>query len=160
MSGKINTKTIARIAAIQSVYQYQGSDKTISIDRVTENILSFYQNRELVVDLEVRTTKQVKVKPSIGYFKELVKLTIEHLEQIDQVITGHLSSGWTIEKLPKILLAILEVAICELKFFPEVPTKVIINEYTDIASDMASDQEIAFVNSVLDKVGERRGECF
>ncbi|CAN0605693.1 unnamed protein product, partial [Ectocarpus sp. 12 AP-2014] len=70
---------------------------------------------------------------------------------IDQIIEKHLTNEWNIQNLPKLLFATLRVAVCELKYFPETPSKVIINEYTDIASDMLDSGEIGFVNSLLDK---------
>ena len=50
------------------------------------------------------------------------------------------------------LVSILRVAIAELLYFPEVPYKVIINEFTTLASETVKDAEVPFVNSLLDHV--------
>jgi N utilization substance protein B len=86
----------------------------------------------------------------------LVKYTHDHLEEIDQIIENHLSNEWTINNLPKLLFATLRVSICEMKYFPETPRNVIINEYTDIASDMLDEGQVGFVNSVLDKYADKK----
>ena len=70
---------------------------------------------------------------------------------MEKIIEKYLASEWSLENLPRLLFATLRVAVCELKYFPETPSKVIINEYTDISSDMIDSGEVGFVNSVLDK---------
>ena len=74
-----------------------------------------------------------------------------YLEEIDKIIEIYLTNHSTLKNLPKLLFATLRIAMCELKYFPETPRKVVINEYTDIASNMLDNSEIGFVNSVLDK---------
>jgi N utilization substance protein B len=151
---KINTKTIARIAAIQAIYQYQNNDSQVNISKVTENILNFYQNSDLTKDFDLNEKTPIKIKMSQSYFRELVQFTQDNLSSTNLLIADYLTEQWNIDKLPILLKSILQVAICELKYFPETPKKVIINEYTDIASDMINDQEIAFVNSILDKISK------
>lgn len=153
-SNKINTKTISRIAAIQTLYQYQQETQVQDIDPLIQNMLKFYGDKELNNDYELTASKSIKIKPSISYFIELVKSTVENLKFLDEIIVNHLIEDWKIADLPPLLLALLRVAICELKFFPNSPKKVIINEFTDITSDMLSDNEIGFVNSILDKIAK------
>ncbi len=148
---QINTKSISRIAAVQTIYQFENDKNTSDIDTLLLRIRDFYKDKDLKSDYELDKLSKLKLRPSYNYLNELVKFTHENLEEIDKIIEIHLTNEWNIQNLPKLLFATLRVAVCELKYFPETPSKVIINEYTDIASDMLDSGEVGFVNSVLDK---------
>lgn len=149
-NNQLNTKSIARIAAIQTLYQFENENNDTDIETILLRIIDFYKDQDIKDDYELEKNSKLKLRPSYSYLKELVKFTHEHLEEIDAIIKQHLTKEWTLENLPKLLSATLRVAICEIKYFPETPRRVIINEYTDIASDMLDEGEIGFVNSVLD----------
>jgi N utilization substance protein B len=149
---KINTKSIARIAAVQALYQYQNSIGETDIQTVLLKVNQFYKDPNLKNDYDLQDSA-IKLRPSYKHLEELVNFTYPNLEEIDTIIKDHLSKDWKISDLSLLLHAILRVAICEIKYFPETPLKVVINEYTDIASDMLSENEIGFVNSLLNSYG-------
>ncbi|MCC8416170.1 MAG: transcription antitermination factor NusB [Rickettsia endosymbiont of Gnoriste bilineata] len=163
-SAKINTKTIARIAAVQAIYQYKPEDPKHNIEKIIQQIIQFYQDERaansLTTNLTASLNKPIKVKLSISHFELLVKSVVINLPQIDKMISRHLTVEWQITSLPVLLLALLRVAICELQFFPNVPNKVVINEFTDITNDMLSEGEVGFVNSVLDRIAKISSENF
>ncbi|WP_341750921.1 MULTISPECIES: transcription antitermination factor NusB [unclassified Candidatus Tisiphia] len=163
-SAKINTKTIARIAAVQAIYQYKPEDPKHNIEKIIQQIIQFYQDERaansLTTNLTASLNKPIKVKLSISHFELLVKSVVINLPQIDKMISRHLTAEWQITSLPVLLLALLRVAICELQFFPNVPNKVVINEFTDITNDMLSEGEVGFVNSVLDRIAKISSENF
>jgi N utilization substance protein B len=152
-SKQVNTKTIARIAAIQTLYQYHLSGYETEIDELVQNMIKHYQNGELHDDFEL-TAERIKMKLSNSYFTSLVQYTIEHLGKLDAIILAHLDKKGGLDSLSILLLAILRIGICELKFFPEVPKKVVINEFTDITNDMLSGNEVSLVNSMLDNISK------
>jgi N utilization substance protein B len=149
---KINNKTISRIAAIQTLYQYGQKDQDHNVDLLLQEIIVFYQNQNNANNPDFDKSVKIKIKPSVSYLITLVKTTIENIVIIDQLISAHLTDEWTIESLPPLLFALLRVSICELKFFPETPRKVVIHEFTDITSDMLNDNEVGFVNGILDVI--------
>jgi N utilization substance protein B len=153
-SKQVNTKTIARIAAIQTLYQYHLSGYELNVDALIQEMIKHYQNGELHDDFELTATDSIKVKLSISYFTSLVQYTIEHLEQLDEIILTNLDKKGGLDALSILLFAILRTGICELKFFPETPKKVVVNEFTDITNDMLSGNEVSFVNSILDKISK------
>ncbi|UCM86000.1 MAG: transcription antitermination factor NusB [Rickettsia endosymbiont of Culicoides impunctatus] len=163
-SAKINTKTIARIAAVQAIYQYKPEDPKHNIEKIIQQIIQFYQDERaansLTTNLTASLNKPIKVKLSISHFELLVKSVVINLPQIDKMISRHLTAEWQITSLPVLLLALLRVAICELQFFPNVLNKVVINEFTDITNDMLSEGEVGFVNSVLDRIAKISSENF
>ncbi len=149
-SSQINTKSIARIATIQILYQFKENTTDSNIESLFLQIIAFYKDKDVKNDYELDNKNKLKLRPSYSYLVKLLKFTHNNLEEIDSIIESRLTKKWRLNTLPKLLLAILRVAICEIKFFPKTPRKVIINEYTDIASDMLDEREIGFVNSVLD----------
>ena len=156
LSSQLNSKSIARIAAIQTLYQFETDKHNTNIETLLLQIIDFYRDKDIKSDYELDSKSVLKLKPSFNYLKELVKYTHDNIEELDQIIENHLSNEWTINNLPKLLFATLRVSICEMKYFPETPRNVIINEYTDIASDMLDEGQVGFVNSVLDKYANKK----
>ena len=153
-NSQLNSKSIARIAAIQTLYQFEQKNQDHTFDEHLQKIISMYESGDLTSDFGIDIDSKIKIKPSVSFLILLVKTTAEHIDEILKLITTHLSEEWEIDKLPPLLLALLSVSICELKYFPETPRKVVVNEFTDIASDMLSDNEVGFVNSILDTISK------
>jgi len=149
MHQQISTKSIARIAAIQTLYKFASSQGKTDISSALFRIKEFYKDVDFKSDHDIDQKSTLKLKPSYSYLEELVKYTYNNLLEIDKEISRFLTKSWTITNLPMLLLSVLRVGICELAYFPETPKKVIINEYTDIANDMLDENEIGFVNSIL-----------
>ena len=153
---QISTKSIARIAAIQTLYQFASSKGESDIGSVLLRIKEFYKDSGFKSDHDIDETSKLKLKPSYSYLDDLVKYTHDNLPEIDETIARLLIKEWTITNIPMLLHAALRVAICEINYFPETPKKVIINEYTDIANDMLDENEIGFVNSILHNHSQSR----
>ena len=71
---------------------------------------------------------------------------------IDPLIAEHLAKGWRLARIDSILRAILRAAAYELKERRDVPARVIINEYVDVAHAFFGGDEPAVVNGILDAV--------
>ena len=71
-----------------------------------------------------------------------------HYEEINSTISSHLK-GYTIERLYKIDLAILVLAVIELNYIKENPKQVIINEAVELAKKFSTDKSPKFINGVL-----------
>lgn len=76
----------------------------------------------------------------------------EHMEEIDAMI-GQSAKGWDISQMNKVDLAILRLAVYEMKF-GETPVGVAINEAVELAKKFSSDEAPAFINGVLGKVSQ------
>ena len=76
----------------------------------------------------------------------------EHMEEIDAVIANS-AKGWDPERMNKVDLAILRLAIYEMKF-GETPVGVAINEAVELAKKFSSDEAPAFINGVLGKAAQ------
>lgn len=74
-----------------------------------------------------------------------------HLPEIDEMLTGYLSAGWKMERVSKVDLSILRLAIYEIRFDDAIPVKVAINEAVELAKRFGGDDSYKFVNGVLHK---------
>ena len=117
----------------------------------------------LLYSLEVQKNKDLNIEEQINLYVESNQLTDqEAIEYIKDVITGveknkiaikaliesNLKSNWKIDRISKIDLSLLELAIYEIKY-KEVPFKVSINEVVELAKKYGEDTSKKFVNGVL-----------
>jgi len=84
----------------------------------------------------------------LEFTTNILKNFAEHYEEINQTISSHLK-GYTIERLYKIDLAILILAVIELNYIKENPKQVIINEAVELAKKFSTDKSPKFINGVL-----------
>lgn len=80
--------------------------------------------------------------------------TIEHLNEIDEMIKKHLAANWSLERINKVALAILRTSTYEIVFQKDIEPKIVIDEAINIAKDYGSDDSYKFINAVLDKIGK------
>lgn len=78
---------------------------------------------------------------------------LENLEVIDEMINAQ-AKGWTTERMSKVDLTIIRVAVYEIKFDEDVPTGVAINEAVELAKKFGQEESAGFVNGVLAKFAE------
>lgn len=117
----------------------------------------------LLYSLEVQKNKDLNIEEQINLYVESNQLTDqEAIEYIKDVITGveknkiaikaliesNLKSNWKIDRISKIDLSLLELAIYEIKY-KEVPFKVSINEVVELAKKYGEENSKTFVNGVL-----------
>lgn len=72
-------------------------------------------------------------------------------EMIDELINKY-AKNWSVNRMPKVDLSILRLAICELIFVEEIPSKVSINEAIEIAKLYCDDKSPKFINGILGSV--------
>ena len=80
-----------------------------------------------------------------------LKSILELLPDIDKSIRENLT-GWTLERVGKVELAILRLAVYEMKYDDEVPVSVAINEAVELAKQYGPDEAPGFINAVLSKL--------
>lgn len=73
------------------------------------------------------------------------------LEEIDQIISEN-AKKWSIDRMAKVDISILRLAVYEIKFDEDIPTNVAINEAIEIAKKFGGDHSASFVNGILAKV--------
>lgn len=89
------------------------------------------------------------------FARKLVATTVEHGAEIDTEIEAH-AVDWSIQRITKVSLAILRLALCEILYYDDIPTGVSINEAVELAKKYAEKQDSRFINGVLGSVARER----
>ncbi len=85
------------------------------------------------------------------YARQLYNGIVEKTEELDEIISSNLTS-WKINRLPKVNLSILRLAVYEMKYIDDVPNSVAINEAIELAKKYSGADDAAFINGVLGAV--------
>jgi N utilization substance protein B len=92
------------------------------------------------------------------FVRELVRCVCDNNRQYNMLIESFLTN-WKIERLGKIDIILLKMAIAELKIFPSIPINVTLNEYIEISKFYSTDKSSIFINGILDKVVKKMKEA-
>jgi N utilization substance protein B len=134
-------RRLARERAVQILY---------AIDRTGQSLTD-----ALVAYLELQGEKQRRV---LHHFTaELLERTLEHLPEIDRLL-NEVITHWQPERVAIVDRQILRLAAGELLYFDDIPPKVTLNEYIEVAKTYCGAESAAFVNGVLDRIAHMRGE--
>lgn len=91
-------------------------------------------------------------EPGAHYFyTSLVEDVRRHDKKLTQIITQK-AKNWTYDRIVLLDRAILKLALCELLYFDDIPSKVSINEYVSLAKRYSTPKSGPFVNGLLDAV--------
>ncbi|MCX8035797.1 MAG: transcription antitermination factor NusB [Candidatus Sumerlaeia bacterium] len=132
----MGTRRLARERAVQVLY---------AIDRTGQSL-----SDALVGYLEM--LQDGKRRSHLHHFTvELLETTLAHLEEIDHLLAGVITH-WQPERVAVVDRQILRLACCELLFYPDIPPKVVLNEYIEVAKVYSGEDAAAFVNGVLDRI--------
>lgn len=91
---------------------------------------------------------EIEEKEEIQYIKKVFNGVKENEEEITTLIERNLKAKWTMDRISKINLVILKLAIFEL-IYSKIPYKVVINEAVELAKKYGDDNSKAFVNGIL-----------
>ncbi len=91
------------------------------------------------------------------FVKEMARGIKENNEEITEIISKNLKKGWTIDRISTVDLAVLKLAIYEIKYKKE-PFKIIINEAVNLAKKYGEESSPSFVNGVLASVVAEKEE--
>ena len=136
-------RTYTRIAAVNALYSCEIHGKSQPWEKTINEVLILHRQLK----------KELGMKAVYGeFFTQLVCGVKEHIAHIDQLIIKHLHHSWKIERLALVTKAILRLAVYEIFYQTTTPLKVIINEYVKISALFFIDEDIGFINGVLDKI--------
>lgn len=143
-------RSAARLAAVQALYEMEMSGKGVA---------------EAVAEFEAhwigRSVDEVEFKPAEEpFFRDLVAGVVQDQRLIDQKVDTALAKGWPLVRVEAVLRAIMRCGTFELLRRADVPAKVAISEYVDVAHAFYDGDEPGMVNAVLDSIGRelRAGE--
>lgn len=113
-------------------------------------------NEDMSFDEIINIAIEAEVIVKDEFMSELIENVNNNLAEIDDEIRKNLK-GWTMARISKVSLALLRLAICEIKFLDSIPVGVSINEAVELSKKYGSDEDKSFVNGVLGSVS-RSGE--
>lgn len=92
-----------------------------------------------------------------GYMEKRVSAIVELLPEIDKKLES-VSEGWKLERMGKVELTILRLAVYELLYDDDIPANVAINEAVELAKKYCNEKAAPFINGVLSKIGQDMDE--
>lgn len=108
------------------------------------------ENKQEQIDMFIETN-DIRDEEAIKYIKQYIPEIEKNEAEILEIIKRNLKSNWKIERISKIDLSILKLAIYEIKY-TEIPYKVVINEAVELAKKYGEDTSKLFINGVLASV--------
>lgn len=93
-----------------------------------------------------------------GFAIELAETAAVHLEQLDNEIAGRLKS-WKLNRISKVSLALLRLAVCEIVYFKDIPVGASINEAVELAKIYGDADAPKFINGVLGAIARGEPTC-
>ncbi len=138
-------RTASRVAAVQALYQMDmaGTDLNAVIDEFVR--LRFPRS----------PGDEAAAGADATFFNDLLRGVVRRQRDIDPLVDQQLAEGWRLTRIDAIVRAILRAGVFELMDRPDVPARVVINEYINVAHSFFSEDEPKVVNGVLDKLGRR-----
>lgn len=142
----LQRRAAARLAAVQALYQIEVGGG------VPELVAAEFADHRLGRLLEPLGADLDQPEVDRDHFRRVLLGAAADRERLDGLIAGALAPGWTLDRLGFLLRACLRAGAFELAGCPDVPIKVVINEYVELAKLFLGGEEPGFVNAVLDRI--------
>jgi len=138
-------RSSARLGSVQALYQMEIAGKDLA------DVIAEFQAHWLG-----QTVDDIEMKPAeVAFFTSLVEGVVRDQRAIDQSINASLVEGWPLTRIEAVLRAILRSGCFELLRRKDVPAKVVIREYGDIARAFYEGEEVGMVSAVLDRLAHQ-----
>ncbi|WMS43351.1 transcription antitermination factor NusB [Acuticoccus sp. MNP-M23] len=140
-----NKRAVARLAAVQALYQMEVTGAG------ARDIVKEFELFRLRQDIDGETLRAI----DLNWFDGLVSGVVNHQRSVDAAIDEALKEGWPLARIDLTLRALLRAGVVELMFREEVPVRVVISEYVEVAKAFFSEDEPRMTNGVLDRIAHR-----
>lgn len=136
-------RSAARLAAVQALYQMDVTGKTLP------DIFAEFESHWIGGEIEGERYNPAE----LAFFRDIVKGVLTDQRALDTGVNGALVSSWPLARIDSVMRAILRAGAYELKKRRDVPAKVVIKEYVDVAGAFFGRDESGMINAVLDSLG-------
>ena len=140
---KANRRGAARLAAVQALYQMDIGGAGIN------DIFAEFESHWLGGEVE----GEQYLPAEAAFFRDVVSGVVRDQAKLDPMLDDALSKGWPLKRIDAILRAVLRAGAYELEHRKDVPGRVVIKEYVDVAGAFVDRDETGLVNAVLDQLG-------
>jgi N utilization substance protein B len=137
----------ARLAAVQALYQMDLAETDLA------NVIDQFKAHRMGSEADDGTGTGAEVDPE--HFSRVLKGVVRRQLEIDPLVDQQLAQGWRLTRIDSILRAILRAGAFELIELTDVPPRVIISEYIDVAHAFFEADEPRVVNGVLDALARK-----
>jgi len=138
----VEHRSAARLAVVQALYQMEVGGK--GLNEIFAEFETFWMGREIEGD---------QYKPAeVSFFRDVLQGVLDEQVAVDQHIDRALQGGWPLQRIESVMRAILRAGAYELKSRKDVPARVVIKEYVDVAGAFFGPTESGMINAVLDKI--------
>jgi N utilization substance protein B len=140
-----NKRSAARLAASQALYQMEIADKGLN------DILAEFEAHWLGQEIE----GDIYTAADSAFFRDVVSGVQHDQLPIDRALDETLADGWPLKRVEALMRAILRAALYELRNRPDVPARVAVTEYVDVAAAFFGPEESGMINAVLDALARQ-----
>lgn len=142
MAGGV-ARSAARLAAVQALYQMDVTGKTLPF------ILAEFETHWIGGEIEGERYNTAE----LAFFRDILKGVLADQVTLDNAVNDGLVASWPLARIDSVMRAILRAGAYEMKKRRDVPAKVVIKEYVDIAGAFFGSDESGMINAVLDSLG-------
>jgi N utilization substance protein B len=142
---KANKRGAARLAAVQALYQMDLAGSGLN------EILTEFESHWLGGEVEGAQYRPAEA----AFFRDIVGGVVREQTRLDPQIDAALARGWPLRRIEAILRAVLRAGAYELACRSDVPARVVMSEYVDVAAAFVDQEETGMVNAVLDQLAHQ-----
>jgi len=142
---KANRRGAARLAAVQALYQMDIAGTGLN------DILAEFESHWIGREVE----GEQYLPAEAAFFRDVVGGVVREQRVLDPLIDGVLAQGWPLKRIEAILRAVLRAGAYELDHRRDVPARVVVSEYVDVAHAFVDKDETGMVNAVLDQIARK-----
>jgi N utilization substance protein B len=142
---KANRRGAARLAAVQALYQMDIAGKGLN------EILAEFENHW--IGREVEGAQYLPAEAA--FFRDVVSGVLREQRSLDPLVDNALAQGWPLKRVEAILRAVLRAGAYELGHRADIPARVVVSEYVDVANAFVDKEETGMVNAVLDQLARQ-----
>ena len=138
-------RAAARLAAVQALYQMEVTKK--GLNEIFAEFEAYWIGQEVEGE---------QYKPAeLAFFRDILQGVLDDQREVDLMTDETLQRGWPLKRVEAVLRAVLRAGTYELMRRGDVPARVVITEYVDVAGAFFDRDEVGLVNGVLDALAHR-----
>jgi len=144
-SRKANRRGAARLAAVQALYQMDIAGAGLN------DIFAEFESHWLGSEVE----GEKYLPAEAAFFRDVVSGVVRDQTKLDPLVDDALAKGWPLKRIDAIIRAVMRAGAYELQHRKDVPARVVVTEYVDVANAFVDREETGMVNAVLDQLARR-----
>ena len=142
---KANKRGAARLAAVQALYQMDLAGTGLN------DILAQFESHWIGQEIEGNRYLPAEA----AFFRDVVAGVVREQRKLDPLIDEALAQSWPLKRIEAILRAVLRAGAYELDHRRDVPARVVLSEYVDLAHAFVDREETGMANAVLDQIARK-----